>query len=62
MNRNLQGNNHLNNNHKNKKKYQKLLFEVSVELRIRHQKFGVQLKDLLKRYHSALKHQYIDTP
>ena len=27
-----------------------MLFEVSVELRIMHQKFGVQLKELLKQY------------
>ena len=50
MNRNPQGNSDNNTNHKNKKKYQKIPPEVSAELRIIHQKFGVQLKGLLKQY------------
>ena len=43
-------NNNNNNNDKNKKRYQKMPLEVSVELRIMHQKFGVKLKELLKQY------------
>ena len=56
MNRNPQvnsdddNNNNNNNNDKNKKRYQKMPLEVSVELRIMHQKFGVKLKELLKQY------------
>ena len=50
MNRNPRVNSDNNNNHKNKSKYQKMPLEVSVELRIMHQKFGVELKGLLKQY------------
>ena len=35
---------------------------VSLELCIMHEKFGVELKELLKRAHSTLKHQYIKIP
>ena len=50
MNRNPQVNSDNNNNHKNKKRYQKMSLEVPVELRVMHQKSGVKLKELLKQY------------